>query len=434
MVSVDSPQNPRNIAAALDEICEQFELKLRSGSPAKIEDFLPRTNDADQLAQVVIELVSIELELKQGLAVENRESLYLHRFPEFSIQLRELFRLSKPKVQHNDDAGQTLLTESPDLPGMEVLHEVGRGGMGIVWKARDLQLNRLVAIKQLFPGVHQHFSEIHNFKREALTISRLQHHGIVQVFGVIERDQQCFLVLEFIDGLNLGDMLAGKPHSLSWSIDIILRVASAVDHAHQAGIIHRDLKPANILLAFDSNRQTLTHPAQKAACHKSGSVDYADRVVVTDFGLAKRLNSHDTISQAGATFGTPSYMSPEQADCRSFEMTPASDVFALGAVLYEMLTGRPAFKGGTHLETLRQVCESEPVSIHQLRVDIPRQIEEICMTCLKKNPQERFASMEALVSAFRKVILSAKQRESRPVGSSGLLAKLVRPIRFLKSN
>jgi WD40 repeat protein len=277
----------------------------------------------------------------------------------------------------------------PEPPGYEILGELGRGGMGVVYKARQKGLGRLVALKMVLVGGHAGPEELARFRTEAEAIARLQHPNIVQIYEVGEHDGLPFFSLEFCPGGSLDRELDGTPLRPREAAALAERLARAVDAAHAKGVVHRDLKPANVLLAENGIPK------------------------VTDFGLAKRL---DTAGQtaSGAILGTPSYMAPEQAEGKRL-VGPAADIYALGALLYEFLTGRPPFRAETPLDTVRQVISDEPVPPSRLRPTLPRDLETICLKCLQKDPGKRYASARALGNDLSR-FLHGEPIKARPIG------------------
>jgi eukaryotic-like serine/threonine-protein kinase len=273
----------------------------------------------------------------------------------------------------------------------ELLEELGRGGMGVVYKARQSKLNRLVALKMILAGEYAGEREIARFRTEAEAVARLQHPNIVQIFEVGEHDGHPYFSLEFVDGGSLAQKLDGTPLPPQKAARLVETLARAMYAAHQAGIVHRDLKPANVLLTADGTPK------------------------ITDFGLAKKLDGGAGQTQSGAIMGTPSYMAPEQAGGKSKEIGPAADTYALGAILYELLTGRPPFKASTPLDTVLQVVSDEPVPPRQLQSKTPRDLETICLKCLQKAPGKRYASAEALAEDLRR-FQAGEPITARPVG------------------
>ncbi len=263
------------------------------------------------------------------------------------------------------------------VPGYEVLGELGRGGMGVVYRARQIALNRLVALKMILSGAHAGAEDLERFRAEAEAVARLQHPNIVQVHEVGEHEGRPFFALEFCPGGSLDKKLAGTPLPPEEAARMVELLARAVHAAHQHKVVHRDLKPANVLLAADGTPK------------------------IADFGLAKRLDEAGR-TQSGAVMGTPSYMAPEQAGGRTKEVGPPADVYALGVMLYEMLTGRPPFKAATVMETLQQVMKDEPAPPRRLRSKVPVDLDSVCLKCLEKETRRRYASALELAEDLRR--------------------------------
>ncbi len=328
-----------------------------------------------------------------------------------------------PAVTASDSdtlAGHTLGKPDPalpDVPGYELLGELGRGGMGVVYRARQKGLNRLVALKMVLAGEYAGAGERGRFRSEAEAVARLQHPNIVQIHEVGEAGGRPFFALEFVAGGSLADRLGGQPQPAWPAAGLVETLARAVHHAHERGIVHRDLKPANILLQLsDCKFKILDLPEEAFASGKSRILNLQSEIPkVTDFGLAKRLDGATGPTQTGAVLGTPSYMAPEQAEGRGREVGPATDVYALGAILYELLTGRPPFKAETAYDTILQVVRQDPVPPRLLRPNLPRDLETICLKCLRKEPPRRYASALALADDLRR-FQAGEPIQARPVG------------------
>jgi serine/threonine protein kinase/WD40 repeat protein len=292
----------------------------------------------------------------------------------------------------------------PALPGYEILGVLGQGGMGQVYRARDLRLNRLVALKVI--GIHATPEQRARFQREAEAAARLQHPHIVQVYEVGEQDGQPYLTLELVEGGSLAQQLQGTPQPARAAAELVRILAQAIHYAHQQGIIHRDLKPANILLAsvVRSPSSVAKEIGSSISNYGLPTTDYGLFPKITDFGLAKLLDRDRIQTQSGLIVGTPAYMAPEQAAGSGRAIGPAADIYALGVILYEMLTGRRPFQGETPLETLQQVVSAEPVSPSRLRPKLPRDLQTICLKCLEKEPYQRYQSAAALAEDLRRFL------------------------------
>lgn len=283
----------------------------------------------------------------------------------------------------------------PDLPGYEILGVLGRGGMGIVYKARQVSLNRLVGLKRLRIGSQK---EAARSRAEAEALGRLQHPYIVQIHEVIEHQGWLYLALEFVAGGSLISKLTGKPQPSEAVADLMELVARAVHHAHLNGIVHRDLKPANVLLACGTQESEL-----REASHGSRSTAYG-LPKIADFGLAKWLAGGSGHTEHGDVLGTANYMAPEQAAGRLDRIGPATDIYSLGVMLYEMLTGRVPLQGTTTLETLALVRDEDPPPPRLLQPHVPRDLETICLKCLAKEPAGRYSSAAAMADDLHRYL------------------------------
>jgi tetratricopeptide (TPR) repeat protein len=281
--------------------------------------------------------------------------------------------------------------EGPRVAGYDLLGVLGRGGMGVVYLARQVKLNRLVALKMVLAGAHAGPHQLARFYTEAEAVARLEHPNIVQIYEVGEHDALPFFSLEYCPGGSLLQRVAGKPQPPREAAETALQLARAMAAAHDKGIVHRDLKPANVLLSKDGLPK------------------------ITDFGLAKRLDDDSSQTKSGTLMGTPSYMAPEQARGETHAIGPLADLYSLGASLYELLTGRPPFLGTTMLETLFQVRNQEPVRPTRLQPKCPPDLETICLKCLQKEPHQRYASCADLADDLQR-FLAGEAIRARPVG------------------
>jgi hypothetical protein len=289
----------------------------------------------------------------------------------------------------------------PVIPGYEVEAVLGVGGMGVVFQARHLRLNRVIALKMLLAGAYAAPRELARFQREAEAVAGLCHANIVQIHEVGDHEGRPYFTMEFVDGGSLAQKLTGAPQPVRWAAELVASLAEAVSVAHCAGIVHRDLKPGNILLTAEGTPK------------------------ISDFGLARRLKGEGDLTRTGTALGTPSYMAPEQACDTAGPVGPATDVYGLGAVLYEVLTGRPPFLAGSVLETIRQVITLEPVPPSRLNPRVPRDLETVCLKCLHKEPQRRYTSAAALAEDLRRY-LAGQVVEARPVGPLERTGKWIR--------
>ncbi len=283
------------------------------------------------------------------------------------------------------DADRTLppetepqLAAEPRVAGFEIIGVLGEGGMGIVFKARQMRLERYVALKMIRAGKGARPLDLARFEAEARVVASIEHPNIVRIFEIGEQGGIPYISLEYLSGGSLAKKIGGKPQPTGEAARIVSTLVAAVAVAHERGIVHRDLKPANVMIAADGTFK------------------------VTDFGLAKRLDDDSNETRSGAILGTPCYMSPEQAGGESHRVGPASDQYALGAILYELLTGHPPFQGASVLDTLEQVREKEPVPPSHFQSKVPRDLETICLKCLEKDPGRRYADVSSLAEDLRR--------------------------------
>jgi serine/threonine protein kinase len=297
--------------------------------------------------------------------------------------------------------------EWPVVAGYQILRELGRGGMGVVYLAWQTKLNRHVALKMILAGAHAGQEQLERFRVEAESVARLQHPNIVQIHEVGEQDGRPYFSLEYVDGISLPQKLVGTPQPPREAAEVIHTLALAVHYAHQRGVVHRDLKPANILLQgnlYSESRQRDKETRRQGESAADSVSLPGSTPKITDFGLAKRLDMDSGQTRSGDIIGTPSYMAPEQAAGKTQIIGPVVDVYALGAILYEMLTGRPPFRAETPVETLRQVVGEEPVRPTRLQPKVPRDLETICLQCLQKQPERRYATAAALADDLQRFL------------------------------
>jgi serine/threonine protein kinase len=379
--------------------------------------------------QAAFELVYTEFALREQAGEAPTLNEYLWRFPRFAERRqfglhRQL--LSDSAADQEEGAGQDRTRhglQDPDasfvlawtalvpVPGYEVLGELGRGGMGVVYEARQTSLNRTVALKVIRDSVLAGPEEVRRFHREAEVAAGLQHPHIVQIYEVGRWEGYSYLALECLPGGSLARRLAGNPQEPRQAAAVVATLARAMHHAHERGVIHRDLKPANVLLAVGPPYLSNV-PSVPGTLERYGGPTFGTPKI-TDFGLAKRLDTASGDTKSGDVLGTPSYMAPEQAAGRNNAVDARSDVYALGAILYEMLTGRPPFKGANVLATLSQVIVADPLAPSRLQPGVPRDLETVCLKCLHKEPGRRYQTALALAEDLDR-FLTGKPVLARP--------------------
>jgi serine/threonine-protein kinase len=376
-IAVFAQQAPEHTLAVLAELAlSDLEMRFRRGEEVRVESYLGRFPNLAQDRSAALLLISREYELRHtrepGLGWEE----YACRFPQWADHLPPWWDRTPP----DPPAPAAPAVSPPTLSRYEILGELGRGGMGVAYKARDLELKRLVALKMILRGALADAEEVGRFQAEARAAARLQHPHIVQIYDVGEADGRPYFSMELIEGGSLSVRLRGGPLEARQAADLVETLAQAMAAAHDQRVIHRDLKPANVLLTADGTPK------------------------ITDFGLAKRLDEDLGRTRSGAVLGTPSYMAPEQARGDVRTVGPPADVYALGAVLYECLTGRPPFRAATVMDTLMQVMAEEPVAPRRLNSKVPRDLETICLKCLEKDPKKRYASARDLAEDLRRLL------------------------------
>jgi WD40 repeat protein/tRNA A-37 threonylcarbamoyl transferase component Bud32 len=381
---------PVALQLRIEEVCSRFEAAWQAADSAatapRVEEHLSAA-DGPERAALLRELLRLDVHYRRRHGESPGADDYTARCPSDAPAVRALFA----------ELFAAAPSKYPALPNYEILGELGRGGMGVVYKARHTALKRQAALKMILAGAHADQADLDRFKTEAEAIARLQHPNIVQVFEVGEHDGLPFFALELCPGGSLEKKLAGTPLPPAEAAALVETLARAVQVAHEGGIIHRDLKPANVLLTEDGTPK------------------------ITDFGLAKKLDAPGATS-SGVIMGSPSYMAPEQAAGRSKAVGPPADIYALGAILYELLTGHPPFKAATPMDTLVQVVTDEPVPVRRVQPKVPRDLETICLKALAKVPGDRYPTAQALADDLRR-FQDGEPILARPAGTVERLLK-----------
>ena len=373
-----------------------------SGKRIRAVDLLLRLSEVSSNPADAADLIYHEYLLRAELGECPDWEEYLRDFPRYADRLRFL-READQLVAQALGADGSAEAVSAQLDDYELLEELGRGGMGVVFKARQKSLRRLVAVKMVRAGEASDEDERKRFENEAQAVARLQHPHIVQIYEVGETNGRQFLALEFVDGRSLARHLDGTPLPARQAASLVETLARAIHYAHEKQIIHRDLKPSNVLVAGTLDRCILK---------------------VTDFGLAKQLDLRADTRTAG-TLGTPSYMAPEQVESQFGTPDRRTDVYGLGAILYELLTGRPPFRADSPLQTLRQVAEAEPARPRLLNPAVPRDLETVCLKCLQKDPAHRYDSALALADDLARFV-KGEPVLARPIGPGGRIVRWCR--------
>jgi serine/threonine protein kinase len=395
-------------ARRVHECCERFEAAWRAGERPKIEDCLEGTDEADR-ADLLRELIALEVELRCGAGERPTVEEYRARFSDRAGLVDRVFRELVPAEADPDrtvelgSGGGGARSLDPDEPegrfgDYELLGEIARGGMGVVFRARQVGLNRQVALKMLRSGPLASDSERRRFRAEAEAAARLRHPNVVPIYEVGEHRGRPYFSMKLIEGGSLADRLERFADDPGAAARLVAQVARAVHDAHGCGLVHRDLKPSNILLDPDGTPH------------------------VSDFGLAKTVGGDGGLTLSGAVVGTPGYMAPEQAAGKGSDVTACADVYGLGAVLYALLTGRAPFAASSVPETVMQVLEREPVRPREIRPAVPRDLERICLKCLEKRPEDRYASAEAVADDLERFL----RGEDVEAGRAGRLDRLRR--------
>ena len=364
----------------IDELCNRFEAAHQKGETPAVDEYLTEVEKPLRMS-LLKELLQIDSHYTTDPKLDAERLIVL--FPDLD---RDTLTRLLSQNSAKKSSGQF-----PVVDGYTIVSELGRGGMGVVYKARDLRLDRFVALKMMHPEGPAREQVVVRMLTEARAAAHLQHPNLVPIYEVRECDGCPVLVFEYVDGGTLAERIARQPIDPDIAAHMMETLAKVLAYAHSRGIVHRDLKPANILIAQDGTLK------------------------VSDFGLARQLDDDRRQTKSGMLIGTPGYMAPEQASGNLGQLGPAADIHGLGAILYEMLTGQPAFRGTSILETLEMVRTQDPVSPRRLRRSVPRDLETICLKCLRKNPDERYLSA-SLMSAELGRYLRQEPIMARPLG------------------
>jgi WD40 repeat protein/tRNA A-37 threonylcarbamoyl transferase component Bud32 len=408
-----------DIGSDVDAACDLFEAAWRAAVRPRLEDFLDGTTTSRR-PELLRHLLAVELDYRGSLGESPESSEYQVRFPEHERLIDSVFAGFARHSPSPGGAGSVTLDLStgqaepssgsaatppphafPAIPGCEILSKLGYGGMGVVYKARQISLNRVCALKITLPGKHAGPEFRDRFLAEAATIAKLRHPNIVQIYSLGEHEGRPYFEMEYLEGGTLAQRLDGNPWAPEPAARMVAVLARAIGEAHRLGIVHRDLKPANVLLTIDETPK------------------------IVDFGLAKSLEADSSLTQSGVFVGTPSYAAPEQIVGSTKSFGPAADIYALGAIFYQMLTGRPPFQAATVFQTLEQVKTVDPVPPSRLQPGLPRDAETIALKCLEKDPQRRYADAAALAEDLDRY-LTGRAILARPTGAVERLRKWVR--------
>jgi serine/threonine protein kinase len=331
-----------------------------------IEDFLQKV-PLDERPALLCSLARVEKDLRDDDEILGE---FRQRFPQFGLFIETVF---------GKDPGDTLELPAPEIPGHRIIERIAYGGMGVVYKAHELDLDRIVALKMVRGGGWIEKEDLNRFEIEARAVAGIEHPNIVRVYSFGRFQQLPYYTMEFVDGGSLQSQLSGQPLPARKAAELIETIARAMQVVHERTFIHRDLKPGNILLTKDGIPK------------------------ISDFGLAKRIGSNLSVTVTGTIMGTASYMAPEQARGEK-HLTPAVDIYALGAVLYECLCGRPPFRYDTYEQTIRNVIETEPQRLREIDPETPAELEAICLKCLDKDPTHRYAKSGEVAEDLRRFL------------------------------
>lgn len=391
-----------------DDICSRFDAEWsKSTEPPDLGPYLNHVS-MDSRSKLFSMLLAIDVEHRRTRSLNRDANFYKSRFPQQSDLIEGIFVFHQTAA--SDTPGRTVDAEvttslqdngnprhktyagrkARHFGDYELLEKIAQGGMGVVYKARQASLNRVVALKMILTGEFANEREVKRFHSEAEAAAKLDHPGIVPIFEIGEHEGRHYFSMAFIEGKSLADRLRDGPLPPTHAADLLAEICDAVACAHEKGVIHRDLKPGNVL------------------------IDTKGTPRVTDFGLAKQVDSDTELTRTGQVIGTPSYFPPEQASGKRDEIGVRSDVYSLGAILYCLLTGRPPFQAASTVETVMQVLHQEPVAPRTLNQQLPIDLNTICMKCLSKEPAKRYESAEALAGDLRR-FLAGQPITARPI-------------------
>ena len=357
----------------IDRLSDEFEAAWRNNQDPQIEDYLVKI-DSHGRDKLFHELLQIELQLKTAIGDRPVADEYAERFPDYTDAVRSIFADGETDTLPLTGQSTTTATGVSErlryFGEYELEEEIARGGMGVVFKARQVSLNRVVALKMILAGQLAGEEDVQRFYTEAEAAANLDHHGIVPIFEIGEHEGQHYFSMGYVEGESLAHRVANGALPPREAAELVRGICDAIAYAHSRGVIHRDLKPANILIGRDGQPK------------------------VTDFGLAKKTETDSNLTGTGQVLGTPAFMPPEQASGNVEAIGPLADVYSLGAVLFCLLTGQPPFQAPTAMDTLLQVLEQEPTAPRKMNQSIPADLETICLKCLEKQPENRFGSAQ----------------------------------------
>ena len=383
-------------ATRVDRICDRFEQAWRDGAQPDVAEYLGDVSEPLR-SRLFAELVLSDLECRERAGTPAERGEYLKQFPERCREIDAIFRrfqtdssqrgVRQPRI--SEPAMDDVYAANGQCGNYQLLEEIARGGMGIVFRAHDTRLQRTVALKMILDRNLASAEAVQRFYAEAEMAAGLDHPGIVPVYDVGVHEGHHYYAMGFIEGPTLAEKLKRHAYSAHEAARLVIDLARAVAYAHRHGVVHRDLKPGNILLDADGQAR------------------------ITDFGLAKRTDRPSHLTMEGQVLGTPGYMAPEQAKGAAQQSGPAADIYALGAILYHLLTGHPPFRSS--LDALVQVLEQDPVPPRVLNRRIPRDLDVICMKCLAKSPADRFQSADELADDLQR-FLDGEPIQARRLG------------------